>query len=33
MKETTRQREKAIGGFKRIYGRDRMVDWLYRISM
>lgn len=31
MKVNTRQRKKAIGGFKGIYGRDRMVDWLYRI--
>lgn len=31
MKKTTRQRKKAIGGFKRIYGRDKVVDWLYRI--
>jgi hypothetical protein len=31
MKETIRRRKKAIRGFKRIYGRDRMVDWLYRV--
>ncbi len=31
MKETTKRRKKATGGMKAIYGRDIMMDWLYRI--
>lgn len=31
MKKTTKKRKKAIVGFKQIYGREKMVDWLYCI--